>query len=202
MSTPEIQALEKQIGELTTKLKELQIANEADSEPVPNYTFETEFGKVTLNDLFGIKDTMFVIHNMGDACRYCTIWADGINGFLPHLETAMSVVLVSKNDPDRQRRFANSRGWRFNIASHRNCDYAKDHTTFQEYDNCPGGAVFVRKGDQIFKKNSCLFGPGDLYCALWHIFALAGIKEDQWTPQFRYWSRPEKMEDGGQGVLD
>ncbi len=202
MSTPEIQALEKQIGELTTKLKELQIANEADSEPVPNYTFETEFGNLTLNDLFGNKDTLFVIHNMGDGCRYCTIWADGINGFLPHLETAMSVVLVSKNDPDTQRRFASSRGWRFNIASHRNCDYAKDHTTLGEYGNVPGGAVYVRKGDQIFKKNACLFGPGDVYCAMWHLFALAGIKEDKWIPQFRYWSRPEKMEDGGQGVID
>ncbi|MYD45923.1 MAG: DUF899 domain-containing protein [Gammaproteobacteria bacterium] len=202
MSIPEIQALEKQIGELTTKLKELQIANEAESDPVPNYTFETEFGNVTLNDLFGNKDTLFVIHNMGDGCRYCTIWADGINGFLPHLETAMSVVLVSKNDPDTQRRFANSRGWRFNVASHRNCDYAKDHTTLGEYGNVPGAAVYVRKGDQILKKNACMFGPGDVYCAMWHIFALAGIKEDKWTPQFRYWSRPEKMEDGGQGVID
>ena len=202
MSTPEIQALEKEIGELTTKLKQLQIDNEGADAPVPNYTFETEFGNVSLRDLFGNKDTLLVIHNMGDGCRYCTIWADGINGFLPHLETAMSVVLVSKNDPDTQRTFANSRSWRFNIASHRNCDYAEDHTTLGEYGNVPGAAVYVRKGDQIFKKNACMFGPGDVYCAMWHIFALAGIKEDNWTPQFRYWSRPDKMEDGGQGVID
>lgn len=202
MSTQEIQALEQEIGELTTKLKKLQIDNSSEDVPVPNYTFETEFGTVTLSDLFGNKDKLYVIHNMGDACRYCTIWADGINGFLPHLETAMSVVLVSKNDPDKQRIFANSRGWRFNIASHRNCEYAKDHTTMGDFGNVPGAAVYVRKGDQIFKKNTCMFGPGDLYCAMWQIFALAGIKEDEWTPQFRYWSRPDKMEDGGQGVID
>ena len=202
MSKAEIQALEEQIGKLTTQLKDLQIANAAESTAVPNYTFENEFGIVTLRDLFGDKDTLFVIHNMGDGCRYCTIWADGINGFLPHLETAMSVVLVSKNDPNRQRRFANSRGWRFNMASHQNCAYGKDHTTMGEYGNMPGAAVYVRQGDQILKKNSCLFGPGDVYCAMWHFFALAGIKEDNWTPQFRYWSRPEKMEDGGQGVID
>ena len=202
MSTPEIQALEKEIGELTTKLKQLQIDNQGADTTIPNYTFETEFGEVSLKELFGSKDTLLVIHNMGDGCRYCTIWADGINGFLPHLETAMSVFLVSKNDPDTQRRFANSRGWRFNIASHRNCDYAKDHTTLGEYGNVPGAAVYIRKGDQIFKKNACMFGPGDVYCAMWHIFALAGIKEDNWTPQFRYWSRPDKMEDGGQGVID
>ena len=200
MSTPEIQALEEQVGKLTAKLKALQIANEA--EPVSNYTFETEFGSVTLLDLFGNKDTLFVIHNMGEGCRYCTIWADGINGFLPHLESAMSVVLVSKNDPDTQRRFSNSRGWRFKIASHRNCDYAKNHAIMGEYDNVPGAAVYIRQGDQIFKKNSCSFGPGDLYCAIWNIFALAGVKEDEWIPQFRYWSRPDTMEDGGVGVVD
>ncbi len=55
---------------------------------------------------------------MGQGCRYCTVWADGFIGFLPHLENAMSVVLLSKDPPELQRRFANERGWRFRLASH------------------------------------------------------------------------------------
>tara|TARA_B100001123_G_C14814729_1_gene829773 strand:+ start:144 stop:287 length:144 start_codon:yes stop_codon:yes gene_type:complete len=46
---------------------------------------------------------------MGQGYRYCTLWADGFNGFLSHLEDAMSVVLISKDDPKKQRKFANER---------------------------------------------------------------------------------------------
>ena len=60
---------------------------------------------------------------MGQACRYCTLWADGFNGFVPHLESTMAVALVSKDSPQRQREFANSRGWRFRLASHGGGDY-------------------------------------------------------------------------------
>ena len=37
-------------------------------------------------------DRLLMIHNMGEACRYCTLWADGFNGFLPHLEDALSAA--------------------------------------------------------------------------------------------------------------
>lgn len=42
--------------------------------------------------------------------------------------------------------------------------------------------------------------PGDLYCALWPLLGLAGL--DEFTPQFNYWKRPEKLEDGGENILD
>jgi predicted dithiol-disulfide oxidoreductase (DUF899 family) len=65
-----------------------------------NHTLTTIEGEVSLLDMFGVRDKLLLIHNMGQGCRYCTLWADGFNGFLPHLESIMSVVLVSKDPPE------------------------------------------------------------------------------------------------------
>ena len=86
----EITELERQIFELTAKLNELRSKN--DGAEVKNYAFETLNGPATLLDLFGPQDTLLVIHNMGQGCRYCTLWADGLNGFVPHLESTMTVA--------------------------------------------------------------------------------------------------------------
>jgi len=31
---------------------------------------------------------------------------------------------------------------------------------------------------------------------------LADLSAADWTPQYRYWSRPEKMDDGGENLID
>ena len=54
----------------------------------PIIRLRTLAGETTLLDLFGDRDTLLAIHNMGQGCRYCTLWADGFNGLLPHLESA------------------------------------------------------------------------------------------------------------------
>lgn len=201
--TTEIVQLEQQIFELTTKLNELRKSNSG--EVVTNYVFDTQAGETNLVELFGDHDRLLAIHNMGQACRYCTLWADGLNGFLPHLESTMAVVLVSKDSPETQRTFANSRGWRFRLASHGGGDYAREQTVATVAEgstNMPGAVVYERKGDDIVRKNAVVFGPGDLYCSIWNILALAGLSEDNWTPQFNYWRRPEVLEDGGENLLD
>ena len=200
MSQTEIHALEKQIFELCEKLRQLQKEN--DTTEVPNYTFKTEFGTTTLLEMFGNHDKLLVIHNMGQACRHCTLWADGFNGFVPHLESVMGLVLVSKDDPALQRRFANSRGWRFKLASHGGGEYMSEQSVFPEYENMPGAVLYERHGDRVLRKNTCAFGEGDLYCSMWNLLGLAGIGITEWTPQYRYWQRPEKMEDGGENVID
>jgi predicted dithiol-disulfide oxidoreductase (DUF899 family) len=201
MADSEIQALEQQIFELNMKLVELRKGSSSDEE-VPNYTFQTQSGDTTLLELFGDNDKLLVIHNMGQGCRYCTLWADGFNGFLPHLESAMSVVLVSKDAPDLQRRFANSRGWRFRLASHSGGDYIREQSVKEEQDNMPGAVVYERNGDKISRKNACIFGPGDLYCSMWSLLGLAGLSESEWTPQYSYWKRPQTLDDGGENIRD
>ena len=195
----EIKQIEQQIYELNQKLTQLRKANP--SEKVPNYSFSTLDGETTLLDLFGKSDKLLMIHNMGQGCRYCMLWADGFNGFLPHLETAMSVTLVSKDAPELQRRFANSRGWRFNLASHGGSAYIQEQTVTPGQINSPGAVFYERKGDDIYRKNSAEFGPGDIFCSMWGLLGLAGMGEAEWTPQYNYWKQPMTLDDGGLNVL-
>lgn len=196
----EIQQLEREITEKVGKLNELR--KRATPTSVKNYEFTTLEGKASLLDLFAGRTRLFAIHNMGQGCRYCTIWADGLNGFLPHLESEFAVVLLSKDPPEVQRAFANSRGWRFRMASHGGGDYIREQSVVEGQDNMPGMVCYGRKGDEIFKMSSAAFGPGDLYCPVWHILSLAGVGEDEWTPQYAYWKRPQKLSDGGLNILE
>ena len=151
--------------------------------------------------MFGDKDKLLVIHNMGEGCRFCTLWGDGFNGIVDHLESAMSVVLVSKDPPQLQRQFATSRGWRFRLASHGGGSYITEQTVMKDSSNMPGAVVYEREGEQIKRRSSSVFGPGDLYSPMWNLLGLAGMTEADWVPQYRYWRQPEKLEDGGDRVL-
>ena len=195
-----IAQLERHIAELTSQLNALRKTRMGTA--VPNYAFSTQTGPATLRDLFGDQQRLLAIHNMGQGCRYCTVWADGFNDLLPHLESALAVVLLSKDPPALQRRFANARGWRFRLASHGGGDYLREQSVSPGTDNYPGAVLYERSGDTILRRNSCVFGPGDLYCALWGLLALAGIGDDEWTPQYSYWKRPASLEDGGANLVD
>ncbi len=194
----EVQKLENEIFELNQKLEKAR----QDTPPVPvkNYSFKNMDGAVNLLDLFGDKEILFAIHNMGQGCRYCTTWADGINGFLTHLESQYSVVLLSKDSPELQRQFANSRGWRYRMASHAGTEYMKDQSVSADGGNSPGLVCYIRKGEQIFKKNFSAFGPGDQFCSMWSIISLAGIDPETFTPQYSYWKRPSQLDDGGENL--
>ena len=200
MSTDRIVELERKIGALTAELTSLRKASPGT--PVPDYVFRTQSGEATLRYLFGDRDSMLVIHNMGQGCRYCTLWADGFNGLLPHLESVLAVVLVSKDPPEVQRKFANSRGWRFRLASHGGGDYIREQGVMEGSDNVPGAVLYQRSGDAVLRRNACVFGPGDLYCAMWGLLGLAGLDAADWTPQYHYWKRPAQLDDGGKDVLD
>lgn len=200
MSNHEIADLERQIANLTARLNRLR--RDAVRQPVPDYRLATLSGEATLLELFGDKERLLAIHNMGQGCRYCTLWADGFNGLLAHLESVMSVVLLSRDPPRLQRDFANSRNWRFRLASHGGGDYIREQTVMEGADNMPGAVVYERSGDRVFRRSSTVFGPGDPYCSQWHLLALAGIDEGEWTPQYRYWTPPATMDDGGKNLLE
>lgn len=200
MSTEEIKRIENEIGDLIIKLNALRKVNPG--REVPNYPFETGDGKTSLLELFGNQEKLLVIHNMGQGCRYCTLWADGFNGFVPHLESIMSLVLVSKDPPEVQRKFANSRGWRFRLASHGGEKYIQEQSVNTEHENMPGVVLYERREDKIFRKNDSVFGPGDIFCSMWSLLGLAGMDEKDWTPQYHYWHRPEQLDDGGKNIID
>lgn len=192
--------LEMKIMELTAELRQLQ--RDLPGEEVKDYEFDTVDGSRSLSELFAGKNKLLLIHNMGQACRYCTLWGDGINPYVSHLETAMSVVMVSKDTPDVQRNFANSRQWRMRMASHGGGEYMTDQVAANGMGNMPGAVVYEQVDGKIYRKASTYFGPSDLYCSQWHFLGLAGIDIGDWTPQYSYWQRPQEMEDGGENLPD
>ncbi len=198
-SSSSIEELERQIADLTEQVNAMR--RNAVAREVPDYTLQTLSGEVRLSEIFAGHEMLLAIHNMGQRCRYCTLWADGINGFLPHLESVMGVALLSKDPPDEQRLFANSRGWRFRLASHGGGPYIREQTTMQGQDNMPGAVLYERQQGRILRKNAVVFGPGDMFCSAWNILAMAGLGGENWTPQFSYWQMPTALEDGGSNVL-
>ena len=68
--------------------------------------------------------------------------------------------------------------------------------------NAPGVVCYQRKNDAIYRLGGSSFGPGDQYCSIWPLLSLAGIGTENWTPQYNYWQRPQKMDDGGENLND
>lgn len=201
MSEPEMSEAERLEVEIMEKAQKLALIRKSEAPvAIDDYVLETLAGHTMLSSLFAGRERMLVIHNMGQGCRYCTLWADGLNGVLPHLEDAMGVLLVSKDPPDVQRRLAQDRGWGFRMASHSGGAYMAEQCKMMGYDNCPGAVVYELRAGRIYRRARTGFGPGDLYAPIWHLLALAGIGQEEWTPQFHYWRRPQQMEDGGKNL--
>ncbi len=192
-----VQELEQQVGELMVELAAARA--KVDPIEVEDYSFKTCEGEVSLSDFFGDSDKLIAIHNMGQGCRYCTLWGDGFNGFVPHLENAAGFVVLSKDPPELQRRFANARGWRFRMASHEGGKYLKEQG-LGGGTNQPGVVCYSRKDGKIYRVSSSHFGPGDIFCSMWSLLSLVGLDASSWTPQFNYWARPKKMDDGGENL--
>src|SRR5262245_2680925 len=113
----------EQIAELRRKMRETQ--ESVEPEEVKDYAFKrAEGGPVRRSELFGAKADLFVIHNMGQSCPYCTLWADGFNGAYPHLGNRAAFALSSPDAPEKQRQFADSRGWKFPLVSHEGTTFA------------------------------------------------------------------------------
>ena len=135
-------------------------------------------------------DTQF-IHNMGSRCPYCTLWADGFNGVVDHLEDRAAFVVVSPDVPEVQAEFAASRNWTFRMASDGSSGFTQAMGFTQEQEGRtyyqPGCSTFRKQDDgTIVRIAQAGFGPGDVYCAPWHLFSLLADSSGDWSPKFSY----------------
>jgi predicted dithiol-disulfide oxidoreductase (DUF899 family) len=168
----------QQIAAIRAKMRETLATVEP--QEVQDYEFTTVGGPVRLSELFGRCDDLIAVHNMGVACSYCTLWADGYNGIHQHMITRAAFIVTSPDRPSVQKHFAESRGWRFPMVSHAGSTFATDMGYGSEKGEwVPGVSVFRREGDTIVRVSSTEFGPGDDFCTLWHFFDLlpGGIGE-------------------------
>jgi predicted dithiol-disulfide oxidoreductase (DUF899 family) len=180
-----IAAFRREITEIRAKIRSAQ----ADTEPqeVADYEFETADGGVRLSALFGSRDDLMVVHNMGKSCPSCTLWADGYNGVHHHLVTRAAFAVSSPDAPDEQSRFAASRGWKFPLVSHRGSSFAADMGYRSASGRWqPGISVFRRDGSRILRVSDARWSPGDDFCSLWHFFGLLPDGGAGWTPKFSY----------------
>lgn len=174
----------QQIAAIRSEMRGLQAAIEP--EEVPDYRFATPQGEVALSELFGDKPDLFVIHNMGRGCPYCTMWADGFNGVLAHLENRAAFVIATPDAPAAQTEFARSRGWNFRMVSHAGSSFAADMGYRGEQGFQPGVSVFRKEGGRILRVSDTGLGPRDDFCAVWHFFDMLPAGPDGWHAKFAY----------------
>jgi predicted dithiol-disulfide oxidoreductase (DUF899 family) len=173
-----------EIAALRKKMRELQ--KSAEPQEVADYEFATTNGAVRLAELFGDKDYLFVIHNMGAGCPYCTLWADGFNGFAPHIENRAAFVVASPDDPDKQEKFKAARNWRFRMVSYGSGTFAADMGYRGEDGHHPGVSVFRKRGGKVLRVSDTSFSPGDDFCTIWHFFDLIPEGAGSWAPKYKY----------------
>ncbi len=186
--TDEIQRLQ---NEITAKREELlQLRRQTEPEPISDYSLlDWEGREVKLSDLFGDKEDLIVVHNMGRRCVYCTMWADGFNGVHHHLSDRAAFVVVSPDEPGIQKKFATGRGWSFRMLSGHGGEFIKDMGYVDDEDGSywPGISTFWRDPEgKIFRISADVFGPGDPYCGTWHILDLLKHGDNGWEPKYKY----------------
>ena len=175
----------REIAELRQKMR----AAQAETEPqaVQDYVFSTLDGPRNLSDLFGGKDDLILIHNMGRKCPYCTLWADGFNGVYPHLADRAAFVVASPDSPQVQREFAQSRGWRFPMVSHEGTNFAADMGYRGKNGGwMPGVSVFHKDAGKILRVSDTKFHPLDDFAGIWHVFDMLPGGAGDWAPRFNY----------------
>ena len=146
---------------------------DVEPQPVDDYAFATLEGPVRLSQLFGTNEDLIVIHNMGVACNYCTLWADGFNGIYPHLTERLAFVVSSPDAPEVQQRLAAARGWRVPMVSHQETSFAADMGYRSEKGGwLPGLSVFRRQRSGIVRVADTGFHPGDDFCVVWHVLGM------------------------------
>lgn len=179
----EAEAAQKKLADLRRKIPHQQVSD---------YQLQGQDGPISLSDLFGEKEDLILVHNMGSGCSYCTMWADNFNGVAEHLQDRAAFVVVSPDSTDKQKEFAGSRGWRFPMYSAEGSTFTAD-MGFQSTEGGfmsgfqPGVSVFHKNADgSISRVAKDFFGPGDLYCGAWHLFNLLPDGWAGWNPQIEY----------------
>jgi predicted dithiol-disulfide oxidoreductase (DUF899 family) len=183
----QIDELEYQLQDIKQKLAELR--RQRPREEIGNYQLLDSAGRETpLSSLFGNKGSLILVHNMGRNCSYCTMWADGFNGLLPHLENRAAFVLTSPDKPEAQKGFVQSRGWNFPVYSTAGTSFISDMGFDDEKEGLmPGVSVFTKEADgKIYRVSRAEFGPGDNFCAVWHFFELLPEGINGWEPKLSY----------------
>ncbi|MDQ3021461.1 MAG: DUF899 family protein [Bacteroidota bacterium] len=172
----ELKDIEKQIESI--RKKRIELNSRLANMNVKDYTLKDKNGKdVKLSEMFGDSKNLILVHNMGRACPYCTMWADGFKDTYKEIEKKATFVLVCPDKPEVHKKFAESRDWQFKSYSAAGTDFifdmGYDFIKDGKHNYWPGVSVFEKSDDgKIQRVAKDYFGPGDFYCNIWHFLDL------------------------------
>jgi predicted dithiol-disulfide oxidoreductase (DUF899 family) len=179
--------LHQQINDLRKELN--GVFKEMAQMDVPDCALlRADASSVQLSQLFAESDELLLIHNMGKSCVYCTLWADGINGIWHHLANRCAFAFITPDEPAVTTEFANSRGWTMPTVCYADSGLAES-LGFRADDASymPGLSTFKKNADgSITRTAMSFFGPGDDFCALWHMLDLLPNGTNDWAPKYNY----------------
>lgn len=174
---------EKKIGRLEQRIMAMnrQLAQQRQSgkaREVEDYSFATSGNRVKLSRLFGKKEYLVLVHNMGKSCSYCTMWADGYNGIFKYIEKKAGFAVVSPDSPAVQKKFAGQRGWTFKMYSAQGTTFNRDLGFENDKGKPQPGVSTFRKTDdgKIELLAQAGFGPEDNYCTVFHFYDLLPVE--------------------------
>lgn len=192
-----ISDIDREISDLqheveAAKQRLLEARRKRPKEVVSDYVLKDIDGSdVRLSELFGDKRDLILIHNMGTGCSYCTMWADGFTGLVPHLSDRAAFVVCSPDKPEVQKRFAAKRNWNFRMVSAHDSPFIHDMGFWKEdgpdSGPWPGVSTFRRSADgQIVRIAKAYFSPQDDFCAVWPLLDLLEDGPNGWDPKYDY----------------
>ena len=122
-----------------------------------SYRFEGEKGAVSLEDMFGDKETLVVYCWMYGPrrerpCPMCTSQLSAWDGEAPDIMQRVGLAVIARSPIDRLLAFKRERGWRYlPIYSDLNDEFSRDfHSTGSDgKDDNPGFHVFTRRDGSI-----------------------------------------------------
>lgn len=178
-----------------------QLHTSRPTEPVRDYEFSGILKTVKLSELFGDKEELVLVHNMGIKCSYCTLWADGFNGYYQQLSRRVGFVVISNDAPADQYQFALSRKWSFPFFSSEGTSFFADMGFVEKKEGkesfLPGASIFKKAKDGRIERTTRIgFGPGDLYSSIWHLIGVLPLGLNGWRPT----TKPQVEPAGETGV--
>lgn len=122
------------------------------------YTFDTEEGKASLDDLFKGRSQLLVYHFMFGAdynagCPNCSAIADGFNGLTIHLANHdVMLYAVSRAPLKKLQEYKKRMGWTFPWVSSLGSDFNFDfNVSFTEKQQREGGIEYNYRGEPPWK---------------------------------------------------
>lgn len=161
---------------------------------------DAPISEVRLSELVDSDRPLLLVHFMfGGAqenpCPMCSMWADGYDGVVRHLETRANFAVVVAGDLAVFREWARTRGWQnLRILSSEGTAFKRDLGTETESGQpIPAVSVFTRGSDgtpRHFYTGGAFMAPGqfrgmDLLSPVWNFFDLLPEGRGDFMPSNR-----------------